>query len=366
MPVLKYLSAIRFSDTDAGNFLQNQLSADVLALGTGESTFACYCEPKGRVLALMLVCRLEDAFLVTLSSELAQSVADRMKIYIMRSKVNIEVLNGARRDGAASRANGGTLFLDEVCEMNLELQSKLLRFIQSGTFQRVGDSKEEKVDVRFICATNREPLNEVKAGRFREDLYYRLNVIPLHLPPLSERGDDIMLIASDMLSRMAKEEGKSLRGFSSAVAGVFQRYSWPGNVRELENVIRNIVVLNSGEQITNEMLPHQFLAEVSALDKDRAEEMNSSTSVVNATPMVSGEADQKPLLDISVEESTIAAPEISADSSQISPLWQAEKNIIERAIAICEGNIPRAAAFLEISASTIYRKIQTWDKRLEE
>ena len=93
MPVLKYLSVIRFSDTDAGNFLQNQLSADVLALVTGESTFACYCEPKGRVLALMLVCRLEDAFLVTLSSELAQSVAERMKIYIMRAKVNIEVLN---------------------------------------------------------------------------------------------------------------------------------------------------------------------------------------------------------------------------------------------------------------------------------
>ena len=102
MPALEYLSAIRFSDADAGDYLQNQLSADVLALATGESTFACYCEPKGRVLALMLVCRLEDAFLVILSGELAQSVADRMKIYVMRSKVNIEILNGHAVVGNAS------------------------------------------------------------------------------------------------------------------------------------------------------------------------------------------------------------------------------------------------------------------------
>lgn len=108
MPALTYLSAIRFDGTDAGDFLQNQLSADVLALATGESTFACYCEPKGRVLALMLVCRLEEAFLVILSSELAQPIADRMKIYVMRSKVNIEVLYGHEVTGTAERSASTT------------------------------------------------------------------------------------------------------------------------------------------------------------------------------------------------------------------------------------------------------------------
>ncbi len=123
-----------------------------------------------------------------------------------------------RRDGAATRADGGTLFLDEICEMDLELQSKLLRFIQTERFQRVGDSREEQVDIRIVCATNRDPLEEVVAGRFREDLYYRLNVIPLHLPPLRDRGDDILAIAGEMLRHMAAEEGKAFRGLSPAVA----------------------------------------------------------------------------------------------------------------------------------------------------
>ncbi|MGB5438989.1 MAG: sigma-54 dependent transcriptional regulator, partial [Gammaproteobacteria bacterium] len=163
-----------------------------------------------------------------------------------------------RRDGAASRADGGTLFLDEVCEMDLDLQSKLLRFIQTGRFQRVGDSKEEQVDIRFVCATNRDPLEEVRAGRFREDLYYRLNVIPVQLPPLRERGDDILQIAGEMLHRMASEENKGFRGLSPAVADVLAAHPWPGNVRELENVIRNIVVLHEGEQVSYDMLPAQL------------------------------------------------------------------------------------------------------------
>ena len=152
------------------------------------------------------------------------------------------------REGAAARANGGTLFLDEICEMELDLQSKLLRFIQSGTFSRVGSSKQEKVDVRFVCATNRDPFAEVKAGRFREDLYYRLHVIPILLPPLRERGEDVLQIARRFLAEFAKEEGKRFDGFTPQAERLLLEYDWPGNVRQLQNVVRNIVVLHAGPQ----------------------------------------------------------------------------------------------------------------------
>jgi DNA-binding NtrC family response regulator len=112
------------------------------------------------------------------------------------------------RKGAAALADGGTLFLDEVAEMDMDLQTKLLRFIQTGRFKKVGGNKEESVDIRFICATNQDPLKAVSEGRFREDLYYRLHVIPIHLPPLQERSEDILEIATYLLKKYATEEGK--------------------------------------------------------------------------------------------------------------------------------------------------------------
>ena len=248
-----------------------------------------------------------------------------------------------RRDGAASRADQGTLFLDEICEMDLDLQSKLLRFIQTGRFQRVGDTKEIQVDIRILCATNRDPLAEVRAGRFREDLYYRLNVIPLQLPPLRERGDDVLLIATEMLQRMAAEEGKRLHTFVPEVAKVLAEYAWPGNVRELENVTRNIVVLNDGDQVEFDMLPLSF----------KQSEPSASVPEQAAIQTQTGYAEQSP-------SSSLETP------SGIQPLWMQEKAIIERAIALCNGNIPKAAAMLEISASTIYRKRVTWEKAVSD
>jgi two-component system repressor protein LuxO len=245
-----------------------------------------------------------------------------------------------RRDGAASRADGGTLFLDEICEMDLDLQSKLLRFVQTGRFQRVGDSKEEQVDIRIVCATNRNPLDEVKAGRFREDLFYRLNVIPVHLPPLRDRGDDILAIAAELLRRMAREEDKDFSGFARPAADALLAWLWPGNVRELANVIRNVVVLNNGDKVAFEMLPAQF--------HHRSASAPASDTV---TPAV-------------IEAEQTATPElpVAGTPAQIRPLWQEERDAIERAIALCDGNIPKAAALLEISASTIYRKRTAWDK----
>ncbi|HUT41517.1 MAG TPA: sigma-54 dependent transcriptional regulator [Gammaproteobacteria bacterium] len=247
----------------------------------------------------------------------------------------------AQRDGAATRADGGTLFLDEICEMDIDLQGKLLRFIQTGHFQRVGDSKEEWVDIRILCATNRDPLREVKAGRFREDLYYRLNVIPINLPPLRDRDDDIIMIANDMLLRMSSEENKDFKDISSEAAAALQGYFWPGNVRELENVIRNIIVLNDGSRVTPDMLPSQVKQ---LLDRSIGTVAEKTPGVVYSEPV----------------NVTPSAGQVRP--SEIRPLWLEEKDIIERTIDLCDGNIPRAAALLKISASTIYRKRVAWGK----
>jgi len=151
--------------------------------------------------------------------------------------------------------------MDELCEMDLELQSKLLRFLQTGCFQRVGSSATECVDVRIVCATNRDPLQEVREGRFREDLYYRLHVIPLHLPPLRERGDDVLRIADKLLLDYAAEEGKQFRRFSEAARQIMLNYRWPGNIRQLQNVIRQVAVLHDGLEVLPDMLPRTLLLE---------------------------------------------------------------------------------------------------------
>nr|MCU0790839.1 sigma-54 dependent transcriptional regulator [Nitratireductor sp.] len=139
------------------------------------------------------------------------------------------------REGAAVAADGGTLFLDEICEMDVNLQAKLLRFLQTGTVQRVGSDKAIKVDVRIVCATNRNPLQEVQEGRFREDLYYRLFVVPVEMPALRDREGDVLKIAHSFLQTMAAEEGKRFEGFTADAEGMMLAYSWPGNVRELQN-----------------------------------------------------------------------------------------------------------------------------------
>jgi len=238
------------------------------------------------------------------------------------------------REGAAARADGGTLFLDEICEMDPDLQSKLLRFIQTASFQKVGGSKLQDVDVRFICATNKDPMEEVKAGRFREDLYYRLHVIPIDLPPLRRREEDILLIARYFLGHYSAEEDKGFERFTPETEAVLLGYDWPGNVRQLQNVVRNIVVLNDSDIVTPAMLPPP-LGEL-------------ATGTVSKLPGNTAMAEAN-------------ARDAATQSMSVRPLWQIEKQAIEQAIEQCEGNIPKAAALLDISPSTIYRKRQQWE-----
>ena len=238
-----------------------------------------------------------------------------------------------QREGAASLADGGTLFLDEIGEMDLELQKKLLRFVQTGRFNKVGSSKEESVDVRIISATNRNPLDDVAAGLFREDLYYRLHVIPIHLAPLRERGEDILLIANHFLTEAAKTEHKKFNRFALEVEQILKSYNWPGNVRQLQNVIMNIVVLHDDEEVKAQHLP-------SPLD-----------SFTSNTPVQFS----------AYEPSTILE---QSDQGEIRPLAIVEKEAIMRAIKLSDDNIPKAAAHLGVSPSTIYRKMQAWEDEI--
>lgn len=248
------------------------------------------------------------------------------------------------REGAASVANGGTLFLDEICEMSLELQKKLLRFIQTGTFRKVGSNTLEKVDVRFVCATNRDPIVEVREGRFREDLFYRLHVIPLRMPPLRERGADVILLAEHFLKQFSEREGRSFNGFSPESSDLVKRYPWPGNVRQLQNAMQQIVVLNDAELVQPDMLPEAVsLGTLEPVHQSQPRSLAAVPDHGGAQTVGNG-----------AELSHITRRE------QIEPLWLTEKAAIEAAIEACAGNINRAAGLLEVAPSTIYRKIQSW------
>ncbi|MGK7346831.1 MAG: sigma-54 interaction domain-containing protein [Candidatus Nitrospinota bacterium M3_3B_026] len=160
--------------------------------------------------------------------------------------------------GRAQAADGGTLFLDEVGELPLPMQSKLLRFIETGEIQPVGELTNRKVDVRVISATNRDLYAEVKAGRFREDLYYRLHVVPLELPPLRERTEDLDVLLKELTLRLSKDHGLAPPSFAAETLRTLRRYPWPGNVRELRNLCERLVVLFSGQEIEPENLPPEF------------------------------------------------------------------------------------------------------------
>ena len=246
----------------------------------------------------------------------------------------------SQRDGAASIANGGTLFLDEICEMDIELQKKMLRFIQTGEFQRVGSNIVEKADIRFVCATNKDPLIEVREGRFREDLFYRLHVVPIHLPALSEREEDVLDIAYSFLAKYSQSDNKSFSGFSSDACEKLLAHNWPGNVRELQNAIQQAVVLNVGEVITADML-----------------QLGLNPMAGSPKPIATSTSNQPTTEPVTVPFSP---------KQEIQPLWIIERQAIERAIKACDGNINKAAGQLQVAPSTIYRKLQAWESKDRE
>ena len=211
------------------------------------------------------------------------------------------------------------------------LQTKLLRFLQTSTVQPVGATRPRKVNVRIVCATNRDPADAVRRGQFREDLYYRLYVIPIHMPPLRERQDDVIEIAEAALRRFSQEEGRAFTGLSTEVRSVFRSMPWPGNVRQVLNVMRNVAVLYDGTEVLYHMLPDDIAAQTSPVSPSEPS-LNPAQLAVNLEALLG------------------------------LPLAEAERKIIEATIDMHGGSVPRAARVLDVSPSTIYRKLELWAK----
>jgi len=246
----------------------------------------------------------------------------------------------SNRDGAASLAHGGTLFLDEIGEMDISLQAKLLRFIQTGCFQKVGSGKEEKVDIRFVSATNREPQIAIDENKLREDLFYRLNVISIDLPPLHERGNDIVKLAEHFLRHFSEVEDKDFAGFSSGAEALIKSYSWPGNVRQLQNIIHSSTVMSEGPLISEKIIEQQLGKQSKKPDSTTDFQKDIRTPPNNSHHSPSNQ--------------------VNNSSSAIITLAEVEKKAIEHAIDLCQDNIVKAASELGVSPSTLYRKIQQW------
>lgn len=223
----------------------------------------------------------------------------------------------AQKRGRFELADGGTIFLDEIGEINPSTQVKILRVLQEREFERVGGEKTIKVDVRVIAATNRNLLEEVKKGAFREDLYYRLNVVHIEVPPLRERKEDIELLALNFLDQFNKEDGRKIEGISSQARKALLSYDWPGNIRELKNSIESSVVLARGNIIQIEDLPAQITSQVAE---------NKSSITID--------------LPVTMEE--------------------AERKIILSTIEYCAGNKSRASELLEIGRKTLHRKLNEY------
>ena len=230
-----------------------------------------------------------------------------------------------RRVGRFEMANGGTLFLDEVSEIPLEMQVKLLRVLQEGEFERVGGTKTIRSDVRLICATNKDLVQEVRQGKFREDLFYRINVILLKVPPLRDRKEDIRPLIDYFVKYLARINGKSIDSIEEEVYRQMESYPWPGNVRELKNIVERMVVLSQGRRLMVNNLPEDLKQE----------------------PLFFGR-----------EVPGLNAPLFHPQ--QASNLQEMEKELIRMRLTESGGNKSKAARQLGISRRTLYRKIHEY------
>jgi len=223
------------------------------------------------------------------------------------------------RRGKFELADGGTLFLDEIGDMSLKTQAKVLRALQEQVIEPVGGQSSVKVDVRVIAATNKNLLEEIREGRFRDDLYFRLNVIPIFVPPLRERGDDVLRLAEYFMAELAQEYGRRAKQFSPEAAAMLRAFRWPGNVRELRNVVERVLIMAPGDLVTP--------AELAFLD-------------VTAPPILRDES----------------------GASVVRPLHDArdawERDYILAALAACDGNISRTADALDVERSNLYKKMR--------
>jgi len=257
--------------------------------------------------------------------------------------------------GKFIEADGGTLFLDEVGELPLPAQVKLLRALQEGEVEPVGGRRSVKVDVRIVSATNRDLIADVKAGRFREDLFYRLHVFPVSVPPLRKRAEDVPELTRHFLTRIAAEEGKRVRAITGEAMALLSRYRWPGNVRQLENTIFRAVVLADGEEIGVGEFPQiatQIGDDVAPTVQPALEPM---TALID--PWTAREASLAP-----VERQSLAGMgptlRLTDTRGEVRPLEDIESEVIRFALSHYRGQMSEVARRLKIGRSTLYRKLE--------
>jgi transcriptional regulator with GAF, ATPase, and Fis domain len=238
------------------------------------------------------------------------------------------------KPGRFELADGGTLFLDEIGEIPVEMQVKLLRALQEGEFERVGGIKTTRVDVRLIAATNRDLQAEIEAGRFRKDLYYRLAVVPIVLPPLRERPGDIPMLAAHFVEKYNRKLNKKIEGISDDAMTLLQAWSWPGNIRELENLIERVLLFSDGPHITAKDLPEAF-----------RQGPSSPAPAPSAAPLETstGEGGLKDIVRMKAAE--------------------LEKDLITKALEETGGNVTRAARLLQISRKSLQTKMKEFGLR---
>src|SRR6267154_4052303 len=257
--------------------------------------------------------------------------------------------------GKFVEASGGTLFLDEVGELPMAAQVKLLRAIQEGEVEPVGGRKTIKVDVRIISATNRNLIDDVKHGRFREDLFYRLHVFPIAVPPLRERTEDIPDLVRHFLARIAAEEGKRVRAISGEALALLGRHRWPGNVRQLENAVFRAVVMAEDDSIGIDEFP-QIAAQIGG-PMAAVPASEGFTEALRAPSMI----DVPPLADFGVAPSSPSmhgALALLDHHGDVRPLEEIEAEVIRFAIAHYRGQMSEVARRLQIGRSTLYRKLE--------
>lgn len=263
------------------------------------------------------------------------------------------------RPGRFELADGGTIFLDEIGEMDLSLQVKILRVLQEKEIERVGGSGYKKVDVRIVAATNRDLEVEVQAGNFREDLYYRLNVIPLHLPPLRERGRDVLLLARHFLELFCRKKGRPMLGLAEATQRILLAYAWPGNVRELENFMERLSILVDGASVEPQDLPAKILdkvgdvsllpeLDVTPAEKSSQDSVSHSIFVPEHAPMATPEFFAWPNLAV-----------LEAQGMNLKEfLDNVENRLVDEALEKADGVKNQAAELLGIKRTTLIEKLK--------
>jgi len=230
-----------------------------------------------------------------------------------------------RKEGLLERASGGTVFLDEIGNMSASVQAKLLVVLEEGTFMRLGGTSTIKVNVRLIAATNTNLKDAVSQGQFREDLYYRINVVQLYIPPLREREEDIVPLALEIMQQLNRELKKNFTGFTPAAADLLGKYPWPGNIRELRNVIERTMILTGENEIDARHLPEEI------------RDQHVEKRVIETLP---------------------SASDISPTGDQFPSLRELEEQYIEQVLAVTGNNKTHAARILGIHPTSLMRRLK--------